>query len=1206
MESLKSKDDVTVAKIYTHDEAVKQALEYFHGDNLAANVFVSKYAMRDVNGNILEATPDHMHSRLAKEYARIEKNYPNALSEHEIFELFRNFQWIIPQGSPMSAIGNDHQIQSCSNCFVIPSPEDSYGGILKTDQEQAQIMKRRGGVGFDISNIRPKGLITKNAARTTDGIGVFMERFSNTCREVAQNGRRGALMLTISCHHPEIRTFINIKKDKTKVTGANISIRLSDEFMNAVKNKSKVELRWPVDSDSPKISENVDAVDLWKEIIQAAWESAEPGLLFWDTAQKYTPSDIYKEFGYESTATNPCVTSDTWVSTSEGPRRVSDLIGIPFDAIVDGVRYPSDSRGFWKTGNKRTTIITTKEGFRLECTPEHKILVARFENRKKITDWKEAKDIKIGDLLNLDNHSQIAEWDGNGIFEEGYLLGSLVGDGCICGETAYLSWWGGTKSVMMRYATDLANKALKCRSDLGSGSFDSSNAEKYDRIGFNCKALKELAEDFGLDSKKNIGDEIEKASYQFYKGILMGWFDADGTVNFNEKGQRNDVRLSSSNLKNLYAAQRMLSRMGIVSKVYCNRKEAGNRSMPDGRGGTKEYYCQAAHELVITKNNIKLFADKIGFADPDKNNKLNKVLSSYINRGLYSEKYVAEVSCIKDGQEKEVYDCHIPSVHRFDANGVTVHNCGEIVLSPFDSCRLMCVNLLSFVENKFTANAKFNYKKLEEIAEIAQRLMDDMIDIELEQIDKILNKIENDPESDEVKLVEKELWQNIRQACVNGRRTGLGITALGDAVAALNVRYGSKESVEITEMMYKSLAIGSYRSSCKLAKERGTFPIFDHNLERNHPYLQRIWDAAPDVYEMYKKYGRRNIANLTTAPTGSVSTLTQTTSGIEPAYLVFYKRRKKINPGDGQNVRVDFVDQNGDKWQEFPVFHHQFKSWMDVHGYEIKEDEIKTIASVDDLSFYKKSPYYKATSNDVDWSASVEVQGVAQKWVDHAISKTCNLPNDVTQEVVAEVYMKAWEAGCKGFTVYRDGCRTGVLVSNTPQKKDTLTKTTAPKRPKALECDVHHIKSRGEDFFVLVSMFEGHPYEVFAGKNGCITTLKKGTLTKNKRGHYELKAEDGSVVENVCDLLTDEQAVITRMISLALRHGSDIAFIVDQLEKSPGDMTNFGKAMARVLKKYIPDGTKATGATCDACGGVNVVRMEGCLTCKDCGGSKCS
>lgn len=830
-----SKDRV-IGKVYSNQEATDKSLEYFRGDSLAASVFVSKYALRDNEGKILEATPDEMHRRLAKEFARIEKKYPNPLSEEEIYEYFRNFKYIVPQGSPMSAIGNPYQIQSCSNCFVIPSPEDSYGGILKTDQEQAQIMKRRGGVGFDISYIRPRGLQTNNAARTTDGIGVFMDRFSNTCREVAQNGRRGALMLTISCHHPEIRTFINIKKDLSKVTGANISIRLTDEFMNAVKNKTQVELRWPVNSSEPKIREMVDAEALWKEIIDAAWQSAEPGLLFWDTAQKFTPADIYKDFGYESLSTNPC---------------------------------------------------------------------------------------------------------------------------------------------------------------------------------------------------------------------------------------------------------------------------------------------------------------------------------------------------------------------------------GEIVLSAYDSCRLICINLLSFVSNKFTENSFLDIKELERVAEVAQRLMDDMIDIEIEQIDKILAKIDSDPESDDAKFVERNLWIRIRQACVNGRRTGLGITALGDALAALGVRYGSKESVVLTEKMYQALAIGSYRASCVMAKERGAFPVFDHKLEKDHPFLNRIWEAAPDVYALYKKYGRRNIANTTTAPTGSVSTLTQTTSGIEPAYSLLYKRRKKINPGDGSNTRVDFVDQKGDKWQEFFVFHHQFKEWMDVNGYKIDESEKASVNSHEDLSFFKKSPYYKATSNDVDWSASVDIQSVAQKWIDHAISKTCNLPNDVTKEVVAEVYMKAWESGCKGFTVYRDGCRTGVLVSASEKKKENIQKTNAPKRPQSLDCDIHHTRSKGEDFFVLVGMFEGHPYEVFAGKNGCITTLKKGTLTKKKRGEYELKAEDGSVVQNVCDLLTDEQAVITRMISLALRHGSEVSYVVDQLEKSPGDMTNFGKAMARVLKKYIPDGTKASGVTCSACSSSNVVRLEGCLTCKDCGHSKC-
>jgi len=826
-----------VSLMYTYDEAFLESQKYFNGDELAASVFVSKYALRDEAGNILENSPTQMHRRLAKEFARIEKKYPNPLTEDEIFAYFDRFKWIIPQGSPMSAIGNPYQIQSCSNCFVIPSPEDSYGGILKADQEQAQIMKRRGGVGMDIGEIRPKGLETKNAARTTDGIGVFMERFSNTCREVAQNGRRGALMLTISSHYPEIKTFINIKRDRKKVTGANISIRLTDEFMNAVKNETDVELRWPVKSKTPKISSMVDAQSIWKDVIDAAWESAEPGILFWDTAERYTPSDIYKDFGYASISTNPC---------------------------------------------------------------------------------------------------------------------------------------------------------------------------------------------------------------------------------------------------------------------------------------------------------------------------------------------------------------------------------GEIILSAYDSCRLMCVNLLSFVSDPFTSKADFNYDSFEKTCFIAQRLMDDMIDIEIEQIDKILAKIESDPESEDSKYTEKNLWNKIREACVNGRRTGLGITALGDALAALGIRYGTKESVVVTEKIYKTLAIGSYRSSCMMAKERGTFPVFNANLEKGHPFLQRIWDAAPDVYELYLKYGRRNIANTTTAPTGSVSTLTQTTSGIEPAYMIFYKRRKKINPGDTSNPRVDYVDELGDKWQEFPVFHHHFKTWMDTNGHVFDEGMTKEIQKAEDISFFKQSPYYKATSNDVDWVVSVDIQAAAQKWICHAISKTCNVPNDCPKEVVAQVYMRAWEQGCKGFTVYRDGCREGVLISNAAKKKDTIQKTNAPKRPKALECDIHHTKSRGEDFFVIVGLYEGHPYEVFAGKNGCITHAKKGKLIKHKRGHYVLEAEDGTKVENLCDLLTDEQAVITRLLSLSMRHGSDIAYIVDQLEKSPGDMTNFGKAMARVLKKYVADGTKVTGHACESCGSADIVRQEGCLTCKNCGNSKCS
>lgn len=820
--------------MFSYEEAMKDSISYFNGDELAAGVFVGKYALRDQDGNILESNPDQMHRRLAKEFARIEANYPNPLTEEEIYNLFKNFEFVIPQGSPMSAIGNNYQIQSVSNCFVIESPKDSYSGILKTDQEQAQIMKRRGGVGFDISNIRPKGSKTKNAARTTDGIGVFMERFSNTCREVAQGGRRGALMLTISCHHPEIRTFINIKKDLKKVTGANISIRLTDEFMNAVKNKQKVELRWPVDSKNPSIKESVDAESLWNEIIEAAWSCAEPGILFWDNVLKYTPSDIYKDFGYETISTNPCA---------------------------------------------------------------------------------------------------------------------------------------------------------------------------------------------------------------------------------------------------------------------------------------------------------------------------------------------------------------------------------ELVLSAMDSCRLMCINLMGFVKNKFTSSAQFDYDNYSKIVIQSQRLMDDMIDLEIEQIDKILRKIEIDPEDDAIKFYEKRLWENIRTACVNGRRTGLGITALGDTLAALGIKYGSPESIEVTEKIYKTLAINSYKSSCIMAGERGCFPVFDRSLEKDHPFISRIINSDAELLELYNTHGRRNIANTTTAPTGSVSTMTQTTSGIEPAYLIFYKRRKKINPND-VNSRVDFVDDMGDKWQEYPVFHHAFKSWMDINGYKL--DESKNYKTADDLEFYKVSPYYQSTSNDIDWLASVEIQSVAQRWICHAISKTCNVPESCTKGTISEVYMKAWEHGCKGFTVYRDKCRAGVLISggSNDSKKDTFNKTTAPKRPKSLDCDIYETKVGGEEFFVVVGKYQNTPYEIFAGK-GKITHHKHGKLVKIKRGHYDLHTEDG-VIENISSKFTDEEVVIARMTSLSLRHGSDIKFIVDQIEKAPGDMHSFGKSIGRILKKYIPNGEKVTGQSCDSCKSESLVREEGCVSCKSCGWSKCS
>jgi ribonucleoside-diphosphate reductase alpha chain len=819
-----------------------KVVEYFGGDDLAADVF-NKYALRDTSGNRLEALPTDTFRRLAKEFARIEAKYPNPLPEETIFGLLDGFKKVVPQGSPLSGIGNPHQLQSLSNCFVIDQPHDSYGGILFADQEQVQIMKRRGGVGMDVSNIRPKGQPTTNAARTTDGIGVFMERFSNSTREVAQGGRRGALMLTIDCRHPELETFIDIKRDLKKVTGANISIRFTDDFMRAVESNSEFTLRWPVESQpaDAEITKTVNAKQVWDKFVDAAWTSAEPGALFWDTVVNNGIPDCYRDVGYKTISTNPC---------------------------------------------------------------------------------------------------------------------------------------------------------------------------------------------------------------------------------------------------------------------------------------------------------------------------------------------------------------------------------GEIALSPYDSCRLMVINLTSFVLNPFTSNAKFDYEDFTKVAGNAQRLMDDLVDLEIECVDRILAKIESDPQPDHVKKIESDLWNKVRAAGLNGRRTGLGVTGLGDALAALNIRYGSQISIEMTEAIYQHLALGAHRASCQLAVERGAFPAFDYEKEKDHPYLNRVMNACgAETTAAWQTTGRRNIALTTTAPVGSISCLTQTTSGIEPAFLLSYKRRRKITQGDTKST-ADYVDPMGDKWQEYTVYHHWFKKWMDVTG---KTDS-------------KESPYWGGTANDIDWSKSVEIQASAQKWIDHSISKTCNLPNSATRETVNDVYMKAWKTGCKGFTVYRDGCRTGVLVA-TDEKRDDVLKPAAdvhPKRPKELSCDIHRVNVKDESgktqsWMVLVGLKDGTPYEVFSGLANHIEVPKKtktGTLIKNGKVNglstYNLRVplgtDDEILFKDVANLFANPtQGAFSRTISLALRHGVPANFVVDQLQKDKdSDMFTYARCIARVLKGYIPDGTKsANEKKCKECGSDQVVYMEGCVTCLNCSASKC-
>lgn len=819
---------------FSNNQALEASAEFFKGDTTASSVFVGKYALRNNEELLVEKTPNDMHIRLATAFADAEGKHSDGMGFDEIYSLFEGFKYIIPQGSPMSAIGNPYSIQSASNCFVIPSPQDSYGGIFQADQQQAQIMKRRGGVGMDLSKIRPKGISTSNAAKTTDGIAVFMDRFSNTCREVAQGGRRGALMLTISVHHPEIATFINIKRNQTRVTGANISIRVTDAFMKAVREDAMYTQQWPIDSAHPTLKREVPAKEIWNQIVHAAWESAEPGILFWDNALNNTPSDIYTEEGFGSTSTNPC---------------------------------------------------------------------------------------------------------------------------------------------------------------------------------------------------------------------------------------------------------------------------------------------------------------------------------------------------------------------------------GEIVLSPNDSCRLMALNLYSLVKDRFTKYATFDYEKLAEITYKAQHLMDSMIDIEIGQVNKIIAKIENDPEDEMVKSIELNLWKDIKNAALKGRRTGLGITGLGDALAALNIRYGSPESVEVTEAIYRTLAVNAYRATIDMAETRGAFEVFDFEKEKEHPFLLRvIRELGPEYLEKWKKFGRRNIALTTTAPTGSVSMMTQTTSGIEPAFNVSYIRRRKINPED-KNAVVAYTDATGDKFTEYKIFHHAFKEWMEVNG--------KTDAD------YEQSPYYKATANDVDWRASVDIQAAAQRWVCHSISKTCNLPSNVSEDLVSQIYMDAWLKGCKGFTVYRDGCRSGILITESKpvEEKIQFAEVDAPKRPETLDCEVSHVKIDGQQWVIFLGLLEGRPYEVFGGiaeniqipkkiKSGKISKVGK----KEGRGIYAFshgEGEDKIVVKDIVKAFANvNYAFHTLAISGLLRSGMGLKYVLDIFTKADeeAEIYSFNRVISRVLKHHIKDGTKA-GEKCPNCGS-EMIFTEGCKSCT-CGYSKC-
>ena len=841
--------------IYSPEDIMKSSVEYFGGDELAANVWMNKYALRDGN-DIFELNPDMMHRRLAREFARIENKYPNPMSEDTIYGLMKDFKYIIPQGSPMSGIGNNFQIVSLSNCFVIGNSgnSDSYGGIMKIDQEQVQLMKRRGGVGHDLSHIRPGGSPVKNSALTSTGIVPFMERYSNTTREVAQGGRRGALMLSISIKHPDSEHFIDAKLEQGKITGANVSVKITDEFMHCVATGEPFVQQYPIDSEEPLVRKEIDARALWNKIIANAWASAEPGVLFWDTILRESVPDCYADFGYRTVSTNPC---------------------------------------------------------------------------------------------------------------------------------------------------------------------------------------------------------------------------------------------------------------------------------------------------------------------------------------------------------------------------------GEIPLCPYDSCRLLAINLYSYVENPFTPQAKFNFELFKDHVTKGQRLMDDLIDLELEKVEKIIQKIDSDPEDEEIKRVEKNLWLNIKMKCLEGRRTGFGITAEGDMLAAMGLRYGSDDAINFSVKVHQTLACTAYGSSVTMAEERGAFPLYDSAREMENPFIQRLAQADPQMYSRMRQFGRRNIALLTIAPTGTVSICTQTTSGIEPVFLVSYKRRKKINPNDKDSSKHTIVkDDSGDYFEEYNVFHPKFITWLEVNNYNV--EEVLAMKDADLNKIIEQSPYHLATSADIDWVSKVRMQGAIQKWVDHSISVTVNIPKETTKEIVSTIYQTAWESGCKGCTIYRDGSRNGVLVSKSEKKCDCaenqFIETKAPKRPKKLEAEIVRIKNEKEDWIAVVGMYEGRPYEIFTGRADKVTipkSIEKGWVVRVKeagqehaRYDFQYVDEDGFTQTFVGLSRTFKQEYwnYAKLISGILRQGMPIANVVDLISKLTFDVETINtwkNGVQRALKRYAKTDGQGTGEKCPECGN-ELVYSGGCKSCPHCGWSKCS
>lgn len=1228
---------------FTFEEISSAANKYFHGNGLAADVWAKKYALKDRDGFYDELTPTDMHHRLASEFARIEKKYENPMSEDEIFSLFDQFQYIIPQGSPMFGVGNKYQVISQSNCFAIATI-DSYGGICRTDERIAQISKRRGGVGIDVSPIRPKGLPTHNAAQTTDGIVVFMQRFSNTTKEVAQHGRRGALMLSCSVHHPEILSFIKSKAELAAITGANISVRLTDEFMNAVKEERDFELRWPVDSKNPTIRTMIPAKEIWDEIVKHAFMNAEPGVLFWDNITKNSPADCYIKEGFETVTTNPSLRWDTRVMTDHGM--------LPIKVIAES--YPNckvvNIRGEWKDAkvfmsgqNKQLYKIKFTNGQEVFCTPEHKwpllnTLNGAIDKRNQKIIKKETKTLSKRDKIYLPTFENVV---GNSscVFTrlDGFVIGWNQGDGCISktqkGQSQYSFIFGeedlnsGIGELILNYSNSIAKNASTLNQDHDAKCFGFCTSDKF---------MDEKLNTLGVCNKKDgVPETIWNGNIEFIKGYIDGLFSSDGSVDVGTRTSRCGITFTTAHKKLAYDVRKLLSFFGIRSLVsYAKCKSHFPKYNSD-----KEY---ERYDLHIDGIGIAKFSKIFSLTNVKKQKRIEEIIeliektgnNTKNGRKEYSNDrpYLVVKTVEKTDFFEDVYDITVQDdTHTFLMECGITGNCSELPLAEGSSCILMLLNLASYVDNPFTPEAKFDFDKYAVHVQKAMRLLDDLVDLEIESVEKIIEKIQSDPEPDEVKENELSLWNMVRDKCINGRRTGLGITALGDAIAMMNYKYGDESSFGMVEKIYAYLRNEAYRESVLLAKQRGKFPIHNCKNETNHAFLSKL---PVDILSDMEKYGRRHIACLTTAPAGSVSNLSRcaegrfgTSSGFEPVFMASYTRKKKMSPNETKEP--DSVGVDGERFEHFHVQHPGLQLFCDVTG--------KT---------FEDSPYFGSQANEINYKDRVLLQGMATGYVDHAISSTVNLPQDIGMETVADIYMQAWQSGCKGITVYREGSRDGILVSsvksNLPsncencddaaEKFKTLVRqggrpqrvilSSAPKRPNDLECDIVRTTVKGQQWVFLVGKLNGQPYEIFGGANDDLEIPKKfktGWIQKDGinagRSMYDLilgsLENDGKgtrlVINNIASVFGSYgHATFSRVVSLSLRHGIPIKFTCEQLVKDPeDDFQSYNRALARVLKSYIEEGEQS-GLECPNCHAAKMVYKGGCPSCMVCGTSSCS